>query len=122
MVDYTNVPREYALYERASKRAKEKGLEFDITPYDIIIPECCPVLGLRLNISPNIHNLDCSPSLDRIDNNRGYIKGNVIVVSFKANTIKSSATVEELKLVYSFYKRLSDNRYLKYKYTHKEFE
>ena len=48
-------------------------------------------------------NKKCS----RIDNGKGYIVGNVIVVSFRANTIKSNATVEELERVAFFYRGLA---------------
>jgi len=47
---------------------------------------------------------DNSPTLDRIDNTKGYTKDNIIIVSFKANTIKNSATIEELEKVLQYYK------------------
>ncbi len=42
---------------------------------------------------------DDSPSLDKIIPKLGYVKGNVWVVSNKANRIKSNATIEELELL-----------------------
>jgi hypothetical protein len=39
---------------------------------------------------------DGSPTLDRIDNAKGYVKGNVCVISKKANTMKNNATPEEV--------------------------
>ena len=81
----------------AKKRAKEKGLEFNIDTSDIVIPEICPYLGIPLDS----HSSRGTPrtniySLDRIDNTRGYVKGNVEVISHLANTMKSNATKEQL--------------------------
>ncbi len=40
-----------------------------------------------------------SPSLDRIDSTKGYTKGNIWVISNRANTLKNDATLSELKLL-----------------------
>lgn len=85
----------------ARKRAKQKGIEFSITSEDIFIPEYCPVLGLELFIgdgkrSPN------SPSLDRIDNTKGYTPDNIMVISTRANQLKNDATVEELRAIVKY--------------------
>lgn len=79
----------------AKIRANDKNLDFNLELNDIIIPEYCPILNIKLNLDSNINT---SPSLDRIDINKGYIKGNVQVISMKANTMKNSATFEELKM------------------------
>jgi hypothetical protein len=88
------------LLSRAKSRAKKKGLEFNIDITDIDVPIICPILGIPIikeykkgtkgGPSPN------SPSLDRIDNSKGYVKGNVRVISHKANTMKHNATSLEL--------------------------
>ena len=83
------------MLDRSKSRAKRKGFEHNITIEDIKIPDKCPLLGISLfpgkgEVCPN------SPTLDRIDSSKGYIKGNVWVISYKANTIKSNATPEEL--------------------------
>lgn len=83
-------------------RARKRGLEFSITESDISIPEFCPILGIPLSVGIGKATAN-SPSLDRIDNTKGYVPGNVVVVSFKANTIKNNATVEELRKVLKFY-------------------
>lgn len=87
----------------AKRRAREFGIPCTITKDDIIVPDFCPVLGIKLSVGDgNSH--DASPSLDRIYPALGYIQGNVMVISHKANTIKNNATVEELEKVYMFYK------------------
>lgn len=39
-----------------------------------------------------------SPSIDKVIPELGYVRGNVWVISNKANRIKNNATLEELKL------------------------
>lgn len=76
-------------------RAKAAGLPFNIEPEDLEMPAVCPVLGIPLepgtdHIQPN------SPSVDRIIPDLGYTKGNVAVISARANSIKQNATWEEI--------------------------
>jgi hypothetical protein len=89
------------LWYAARARAKDKGIEFDIVVEDVVIPKLCPVLGLPLKWTGK--QSDNSASLDRIDNSKGYIKGNVVVVSRRANGLKSDASLEELAKLASFY-------------------
>ncbi len=89
-------PERY-LYSLAKSRAKLKKSEFTIELSDIFIPEFCPLLGLKLEMNSN--NKWAHPSLDRIDNSKGYIKGNIMVISFRANFLKNNASVEELVLL-----------------------
>lgn len=85
----------------AKQRAKKKGLEFTIKLSHIVIPEVCPILGLKLESN---NGLACanSPSLDRIDSSRGYTKENIQVISWRANDIKKDSTVEELKKILKY--------------------
>lgn len=79
----------------ARARAKKKGIEFNIELEDIIIPEFCPYLGVKFSME-RCRTPANRPSLDRIDPTKGYIKGNVRVISQRANTMKSNATNDEL--------------------------
>jgi len=103
--------RSYASYQRSSmlarakKRAKSKGLEFDLVLADIQIPSHCPVLGIPLSIGKR-GDYTNSPSLDRIDNSKGYVKGNVQVISHRANYIKGNATSQELMKVALFCEKM----------------
>ena len=94
------------MLSRAKIRAKTRGLAFDLVTGDIAIPEYCPVLGLKLRVADGCAN-DASPELDRIVPSKGYVKGNVIVVSRRANRIKNDATPEELQKIASFYAALA---------------
>jgi ribosomal protein L32 len=89
------------LLHSAKQRAKEKGLPFDLTVDDIVIPERCPALGISLVPSvgegrKTLTKLNSSPSIDRIDNSKGYTKDNVCVISLRANNVKKDATLQEL--------------------------
>lgn len=95
-----NNPEKY-MYNRSKARAKMKGIEFTIALEDIVIPAYCPVFGLPLFHSPK-RFCDNSPSLDRIDPNKGYIPGNVAVISQRANQIKSFGTADEHMRIASF--------------------
>jgi len=86
-------------------RAKKHGIEFNITRDDIIIPTHCPILGIPLFNTPR-KQTDNTPSLDRIDNTKGYIKGNVHVISLRANRIKNDSTLAELELIVDYLKKL----------------
>lgn len=87
---------EKVILQSAKVRAKEKEFEFNIDLSDIIIPEFCPILNIKLNPGgTGIQTFD-SPSIDRIDNSKGYIKGNIKIISLRANMMKNSASLEEL--------------------------
>jgi hypothetical protein len=86
-------------------RAKKRNVPFDIELHDIIVPEFCPVLGIKLELNFT-HSKFSSPSLDRIIPEKWYVKGNIIVISLKANQIKNCSTIDELQQVYEFYNKL----------------
>ncbi len=89
-------PEAYAL-ARVKNRAKREGLEFDLDLTDIVIPEYCPVLKCKLEINTK-DKKDTSISIDRIDSNKGYIKGNIQIISMLANRMKNNATKDQLSL------------------------
>lgn len=89
---------EARMWHCAKTRASELGLPFTIEKADVQITERCPLLGVLLEkgrgkLGPN------SPSLDRIRPELGYVKGNVWVVSHRANAIKQNATADELEQI-----------------------
>ena len=88
--------REFDLWSSAKERSNKKGIPFDIELSDIIIPEICPVLGIEIN--PTLGRggrKNNSASLDKFIPELGYVKGNVQVISWRANRLKSDGLPEE---------------------------
>ena len=86
----------HRMWCNARKRAKKIGVPCDIDLADIVIPSTCPVLGLPLRKGVK-KTQDGSPSLDRLSPERGYVKGNIWVISHRANRIKNDSSLEEIK-------------------------
>jgi hypothetical protein len=96
---------EYAMWEQAKYRATSdilrrgrEPLDFDIEVSDIVIPTHCPILGIELSWKEGGPRAPWKPSLDRIDSSKGYVKGNVQVISYRANVLKRDMTLEEAQL------------------------
>lgn len=83
---------------QAKIRSKQNGIVLDIKESDIVAESICPALNIPIFYDCS-RLCDNSPSIDRIDNTHGYIKGNVRVISWRANAIKGDATIEELMKV-----------------------
>jgi hypothetical protein len=94
------------MIDNSKQRAKKSGIFFDLSVEDIEIPDTCPALGIEL-FTCERRNWVNSPSIDRIDNSKGYTKDNIIVVSRRANILKKDATLQELKLLSEFYQKFA---------------
>lgn len=79
------------LVSTAKFRAKAKGIPFDLTVHDLVVPAECPYLK-----TPFVKGTMYAMSLDRIVPEKGYVKGNVEIISRKANAMKNNASAEEL--------------------------
>jgi len=106
---YRQRHRAGVLISQTKSRATKTGIEFTITESHITpLPVRCPVFDLPLDYTVgNKFRHDLSPSLDRMDNSKGYIPGNVYVISWKANRIKSNANIHDLKKIISYMKKSS---------------
>lgn len=90
--------RQRFLFVRLRARANQQGIAFDLTEADISWPTHCPVFGIELQYDRRgAISRENAPSFDRVDPAAGYVKGNVYVVSSKANRIKSEATLDQLE-------------------------
>lgn len=78
--------------------AKRRGLEFNLDYTDLELPKYCPILGIELFYGrTNHYNKLNHATVDRIDNSKGYVKGNVIIISRLANMMKTCATIEQIQ-------------------------
>lgn len=88
----------FSMVARSRKGAMTRGLEFTITAKDITpLPTHCPVLGTALDYAATTSTPpENTPSIDRMDSSKGYVAGNVAVISKRANLLKNDATIEEM--------------------------
>ena len=96
-----NNPKQ-VLLEKARERARKAGYPCTITIDDFEIPKNCPLLGIKLERGKGVGGVQpSSPSLDKIIPELGYVRGNVWVISYRANMIKNDATLQELEMLVS---------------------
>jgi flagellar basal body rod protein FlgC len=81
------------MLKSAKTRSIKKNIDFDITIKEIVIPKYCPIMKKEL-----ICNSKYSPTLDRKDNTKGYVVGNVAVISKLANNMKANSNYEEMRV------------------------
>lgn len=84
-----------ALWDRALKRAIDRDLPFSLKKDAIAVPKTCPALGVKLELRSR--RSACSPSLDRIVPERGYVPDNIRVISDRANRLKGNRSLHDLR-------------------------
>ena len=102
---------EYRIWLSAKHRAKRQKIPFAITPYDIRIPEVCPIFGTPISVNARGKGpSNNSPSLDKLDPKLGYTPQNIWIISNRANRLKSNLSLSDLMLLISkIENRLLDN-------------
>lgn len=95
------------LFMSARNRARKSGWAFNLKMSDIVVPERCPILGIKLVAHCGTRNKKYpnSPSLDRIDSSKGYVRGNIAVVSWRANEVKKNGTAAEHRKIATWMQR-----------------
>jgi hypothetical protein len=96
--------------QSAKSRCKDSDIPFDIEVEDLLpFPLYCPVLGIQLDwLADSRSGVDNSPSLDRLDPKTGYVRGNVMIISNRANRIKNDASLEEVMQVARWLEKQKD--------------
>jgi len=97
---------EARIYIATKARAKKYNIPFNLEKIDIIIPTHCPVLGIPLVLFSNEGN---TPSVDRFIPELGYIKGNIHIISDRANTLKNNGKLEEIEKIYFWMKSVANS-------------
>ena len=99
--DYRQANYPKVMLNAARFRAKKQNVPFDLAEEDIVLPDCCPVLGIEFERGDGKW-ASGSPSLDRMIPELGYVKGNVRVISWRANNLKSDGTAEEFDRIAAY--------------------
>lgn len=85
----------------AKQRARNRDIEFNISAEDILLTDTCPILGIKL-VKGEGRLTDNSPSLDRVNPELGYTKGNVRVISYRANRYKNNMTKDIVQNILNY--------------------
>ena len=94
----------YKMLCNAKTNAKARGVPFDLDISDIVIPEFCPALGIKLSFESGRLNPNRA-TIDRMDNSKGYVKGNVAIISWRANMLKRDASPDEVEKIATWLRR-----------------
>lgn len=90
------------LWHSVRNRAATKGVHFTLALEDIVVPDECPVLKKPI-IPASIGGVNpMMPSVDRHIPEKGYTKDNIVIMSHRANSLKSNATFEEIEALYLY--------------------
>lgn len=96
--EWAKKPIEAKILNRIKTRSTKKGIPFNLELEDIIIPEVCPVFKVPFIYGDH----SWTYSVDRIKPELGYVKGNIVIISNKANMMKNTGTIEEVKMLYEW--------------------
>ena len=64
-------------------------------------------MNIKLEVGDR-KNHENAPSIDRINNDGGYTKDNIMIMSTRANLLKKNATIDELIMIGKFYQNLKE--------------
>ena len=104
--------RKDVIYQQMREKFRQKKANTHKHPWtvefgELEFPTHCPLLGIELDYFAE-RTQENSPSFDRVDSSKGYVKGNVIVCSWRANRFKNVGTAEEHRKIYEFLSKYID--------------
>lgn len=88
-------------FRRKRQNCKNKKWIWEIAYEDLTYPKHCPILGIEIDWFAEKAS-ENSPSIDRLDSTKGYVKSNVAVMSWRANRIKNDGTLQEHQRIVDF--------------------
>ena len=95
-------------FRQRRNQSLNKGIPFTIELSEIEQPEFCPILGIKLNYAwggKAGHLRDpAKATIDKVVPELGYVSGNVFIISWRANKLKSDMTFEELEKIMNYIK------------------
>lgn len=94
-------------FRNKKSQALAKGVEFSVHFGELDWKTHCPVLGIELNYFAEKTEEE-SPSFDRVDCTKGYVAGNVQIISWRANRIKNDGSAEEHRKIADFIEKCQD--------------
>lgn len=100
----------FSRFEIKRQNIKGTGKDFTCTFESLDIPKTCPILGIPLNYFCEQYRDDTYPTFDRIDNTKGYIAGNVHIISWRANRIKNDGSAAEHRKIADYLDSLTTRR------------
>ena len=93
------------LLNSAKVRANKDNLKFNIKIDDIIIPSKCPAIDIKIYKAGKEATYN-SPALDKIIPSKGYVKGNVAVISHRGNNLKTNMNVDEITKLVKYLRKM----------------
>lgn len=90
----------YRKLEQIRISAKRRGLDFNLSLRDvnnISSQKYCAYSGEKFQNKKAQH--DDKLTYERVDNNKGYVRGNVVPVKMKYNTMRADHSLDDLKAI-----------------------
>jgi hypothetical protein len=78
-------------YRGKVDNAKSRGIDFSLTLNEfrnLLLKKRCAYTGIPLTLHKQGHPVNADLTIERVDGNKGYVRGNVIAVCSAANSVK----------------------------------